>query len=288
MLGCDILKDYYKINEISKIYDIGKDSLRYYEKIGILNPKRDENGYRMYSLIDITTLNIIKELRGLGFGMQKIKEFLHNRNVNSTLSILEIEIDAINNRIFELENLKINISNRKANILKESSEQFFGEIKELFISERSCIHLNEAILREEEVDLMIRKLQDKYSKNLYILGNSMIGATVNVDIDELNNKAIQFENALKFSKYNSVFFVVDKKEEYDFIIPSRNYLCVKYRGNYNQTNYYILKITEYAKAHRYEIIDYPLEIYHIDIHETSIIDEFITEIQIAVSKKGAE
>lgn len=282
------MKDYYKINEISKIYDIGKDSLRYYEKIGILNPKRDENGYRMYSLLDITTLNIIKELRDLGFGMQKIKDFLNNRNIESTLSILEIEIDAINNRISELENLKKNISKRKANILNESSEQFFGEIKEEYIASRNCIHLNEAILREEEVDLMIRKLQDKYSKNLYILGNSMIGATVDIDINQINSNDVSFENSLKFSKYNSVFFVVDKEEEYDFIIPNGDYLCVKYRGNYNQTNYYILKLAEYAKKHNYELISNPLEIYHIDVHETGLVDEFITEIQIRVSKKGAD
>ena len=42
------MKDYYKIGEISKIYGIGRDSLMYYEDIGILKPFRDKNGYRMY------------------------------------------------------------------------------------------------------------------------------------------------------------------------------------------------------------------------------------------------
>ncbi|MDL0195921.1 MerR family DNA-binding transcriptional regulator, partial [Clostridioides difficile] len=35
------MKDYYKIGEISKIYGIGRDSLMYYEEIGILRPVRD-------------------------------------------------------------------------------------------------------------------------------------------------------------------------------------------------------------------------------------------------------
>lgn len=283
------MKDYYKINEISKIYDIGRDSLRYYEKIGILNPKRDNNGYRMYSLIDITTLNIIKELRNLGFGMQKIKEYLEVRSVNTTLSILELEISAIDERINELEKLKQNILKRKTNIIKEfSSEEIFGEIKEIPLKDRRCIHLNDSIMREEEVDLMIKKLQDKYSKNLYILGNSKIGATVDIDLQKLNNtNNFNFNDSIKFSRYNSVFFVVEENEDYDFLIQEGIYLSVKYRGNYNQTNYYILKIAEYANLNGYTLTSNPLEIYHIDVHETSIIDEFITEIQIRVSKKGA-
>ena len=37
------MKDYYKINEIARLYGIGVDSLRYYEKLGILKPRRDTN-----------------------------------------------------------------------------------------------------------------------------------------------------------------------------------------------------------------------------------------------------
>ena len=39
------MKDYYKISEISRLYGIGADSLRYYERAGIITPKRGENGY---------------------------------------------------------------------------------------------------------------------------------------------------------------------------------------------------------------------------------------------------
>ena len=81
------MKDYYKIGEISKIYGIGRDSLMYYEDIGILKPFRDKNGYRMYKLSDIWRLNLIKELRSLNFPMKKIKEYLDDRNIESTKEI---------------------------------------------------------------------------------------------------------------------------------------------------------------------------------------------------------
>ena len=47
------MEKYFKIGEISKLYHIGPDSLRYYEKIGILKPKRGENQYRLYRTEEI-------------------------------------------------------------------------------------------------------------------------------------------------------------------------------------------------------------------------------------------
>ena len=61
------MSKYFRIGEISKMYHIGTDSLRYYEKIGILSPKRGENQYRLYRTEDIWRLNVIRELRELGF-----------------------------------------------------------------------------------------------------------------------------------------------------------------------------------------------------------------------------
>jgi len=96
------MKNYYKINEISNLYNIGKDSLRYYEEIGILNPERDSNGYRLYSIQDIWKLNIIKDLRNLNFPMDVIKEYLDNKTVDNTLDILNEELDIIDKKMEQL------------------------------------------------------------------------------------------------------------------------------------------------------------------------------------------
>ena len=121
-----IMKNYYKINEISKLYRIGKDSLRYYERIGILNPKRDINGYRMYGFSDISRLNVINELKNLGFEIRRIKELLSERSVKSTMNMLDMEITEIDRKILELEVLKEKLKLRRINIEKEHSESSFG------------------------------------------------------------------------------------------------------------------------------------------------------------------
>ena len=76
------MKDRYKIGEISKLYAIGADSLRYYEKIGALHPRRDANNYRLYTLNDIYRLSIIRDLLGLDFSMTQIKQYLDDQTLD--------------------------------------------------------------------------------------------------------------------------------------------------------------------------------------------------------------
>lgn len=45
-----------KIKEVQEKLDISSYTLRYYEKMGLVKPYRDENGYRNYSDNDIKIL----------------------------------------------------------------------------------------------------------------------------------------------------------------------------------------------------------------------------------------
>ena len=92
------MKDHYKINEIAKLYGIGVDSLRYYERLGILKPQVDTNGYRLYSLKEMYKLNMIRDLRRLNFSMEQIKAYLEGQTVDNTLHLLRQEADLVQER----------------------------------------------------------------------------------------------------------------------------------------------------------------------------------------------
>ena len=38
------MKDSYTIHEIAALYGVGPDALRYYEKLGLIKPRRAQNG----------------------------------------------------------------------------------------------------------------------------------------------------------------------------------------------------------------------------------------------------
>ena len=267
------MKDYYKIGEISKIYGIGRDSLMYYEDIGILKPFRDKNGYRMYKLSDIWRLNLIKELRSLNFPMKKIKEYLDDRNIESTKEILNTEISLIDEKIEELLSYKENIMKRLDTISYELKNLKLYEIELVYINKRKALELNANITKDEEFDFLIQKLQKDYENRFTILGNNNIGSSFCLD---------KIKQGI-YNEFKSVFcFLEDEEEIYNIIFNEGYYLTLTYKGKYKNNKHYINKMFKYIEEKGYKIISDPIEIYKIDIHETEDINEFITEIQILV------
>jgi len=58
---------YYSTQKATEITGLSKYTLRYYEKIGVIqNIARDTNNYRKYSKKDIDWLILVKYLRGIG------------------------------------------------------------------------------------------------------------------------------------------------------------------------------------------------------------------------------
>ncbi len=50
------------IGEVARLFNISKDTLRYYDKIGILKPEvNKENGYRFYDIRHLEQLGLILE-----------------------------------------------------------------------------------------------------------------------------------------------------------------------------------------------------------------------------------
>ena len=96
-------KRYYTISEISRLFGIGIDSLRYYERLGAVTPQRGSNGYRLYDLDDIYKLSLIKDLRRLDVPMKQIKEHLDHQTLKGTLGLLEQEHHLLSERIEQLE-----------------------------------------------------------------------------------------------------------------------------------------------------------------------------------------
>lgn len=267
------MKDYYKIGEISKIYGIGRDSLMYYEEIGILKPFRDKNGYRMYNLSDIWRLNLIKELRSLNFPMKKIKEYLDDRNIESTKEILNKEISLIDEKIEELLSYKKNIMKRLDTINDELRNLKFDEIDLVYINKRKALELNANITKDEEFDFLIQKLQKDYENRFTILGNNNIGSSFCLD---------KIKQGI-YNEFKSVFcFLEDEEKIYNIIFNEGYYLTLTYKGEYKNNKYHINKMFKHIEEKGYKVISEPIEIYKIDIHETEDINEFVTEIQIPV------
>lgn len=63
----------YQIGDVADIVGMSRDTLRYYEKHGLLSPQKGENGYRYYTDSDVQNLISILYQRKMNFGLDKIR-----------------------------------------------------------------------------------------------------------------------------------------------------------------------------------------------------------------------
>ena len=67
----------YRIGELAKMCGVKADTLRFYEKHGLLAPSvRTESGYRIYTDIDADRLRFIIRAKEVGFTLNEISELL--------------------------------------------------------------------------------------------------------------------------------------------------------------------------------------------------------------------
>src|SRR5690606_24061882 len=65
---------------------LSRDTIRYYESIGLLSPlKRKENGYREYGETHIREIQFIIKSKEIGFTLEEIKKGLVNLRINGSL-----------------------------------------------------------------------------------------------------------------------------------------------------------------------------------------------------------
>ena len=66
----------FLIKKVSEISGVSVRTLHHYDEIGLLSPKKNENGYRYYSEYDMSFLQMILFYKYLRFPLKQIKELL--------------------------------------------------------------------------------------------------------------------------------------------------------------------------------------------------------------------
>ena len=93
-----------QIKEVQEKLKISSYTLRYYEKMRLIQPYRDENGYRNYNEEDIHKIERIMFLRDINVPIEDIKDILDNKVTFQ--DVLENHIEKVNTEIESLQYIK--------------------------------------------------------------------------------------------------------------------------------------------------------------------------------------
>lgn len=254
-------EDRYTIGEISKIYHIGPDSLRYYEEKGILEPKRGENGYRYYGSHSIWRMNVITNLRSLGFPVERIREYFQNRTADTTAGLLQEELEAISQKLRELVSMQQTVRGQLS-IIKKAQSLELGKIHIAEYGPRRVFTIQKPHSTDEDMDLLMRKLLEQSGKMPYMIGNNHMASVLAED-----GEPYTYSGAILFD------------EQGDKEIAGGMYLSVYY-GGATDSRRYAQQLAEYAREHNIPLAPPFFDLVWIDIHTASNPEEHISEVQV--------
>ncbi|MFS0562868.1 MerR family transcriptional regulator [Terribacillus sp. 179-K 1B1 HS] len=73
----------YRIGELAKLTDLSEHTLRFYEKEGLLVPKRNGSNIRVYSEDDRLWAEFIVHMKGTGMSLEDLKKYKNLRESES-------------------------------------------------------------------------------------------------------------------------------------------------------------------------------------------------------------
>ena len=101
----------FTIGQLSRLAGIGIETIRYYERIGLMpQPPRTGGGRRAFGPNNLAALSFIKRCRELGFSLEDIRALLalraSDRSCSDVKSIAERHLEAVRNKLHTLSEIE--------------------------------------------------------------------------------------------------------------------------------------------------------------------------------------
>ena len=113
------------IGELSKRSGFSRDTIRYYEKIGLIEvPKaRREHNYKDYPEEILQQLLVIKKYKSLGFTLEQIRELLVLQSIKvlkieKLIELVELKITGVDEEIEKLHAIKLKLNRELQGLTK--------------------------------------------------------------------------------------------------------------------------------------------------------------------------
>lgn len=239
-----LIEAYYSIGEISRLFGMSIQTLRYYDRLGLLHPAyvNKENNYRYYSHEQFLQIKLIKYLKTLGFSLSDIQGIVNqDLSPQVIIQLLREQEGAIDRKISELVSLRRDVNafeERLSNLVKHTLGKAFLETR----PERKVVAYDYIKRPDANLAIGIRKILVDIERDRSVLKYE---PGVLVSYDQFASSGI-----VKFEK---VIVELDDGSEYahDSILrfPAGSYAAIVYEGSIEEGADHYGKIVEFMSAH---------------------------------------
>ncbi|MBU2702438.1 DNA-binding transcriptional MerR regulator [Sporomusaceae bacterium BoRhaA] len=273
------MKKYLSISEMAEIHSVSRQTLIYYDKIGLFKPERvDEHGYRYYSSSQIPFLREICFLKAAGIKLADIKKHIKNRNLTTAISLLEYHRGFINKEIRKLLQTRESIESRLntyANIYSYKEELYQPVIEEF--SERKIVFFpfKHEISRQELHLTSMRAWNTLVKQGM--LPSKGFGTMIMKESVKENNI---FEGAGAFVFLSSE----DPAIQNVITLPAGKYICM-YKYGMPYDSQFLHRLLEWINDNHYKVIGNIVDACVLDTtfyNENTDVD--LCQLQVPIEK----
>lgn len=263
----------FSIGELSGYQHISKQTLIFYDKIGLFRPAYvdPKNGYRYYSSNQIDYLDTILIMKRIGFSLQEIRAHMEHYNIDNSLLALRRQLTVIDRQLRELQLIRSRLLHR-------------------------CEQMEHArSFRDEEVPIVMEEVSAQYIlyheiSPPYTLRETSIATKQCFATSFQKQLPIFFQcgvvvplphiRAGRFTEATAAFLPIEKTEEADHIqtLPAGTCISIYHFGDYLSIGRSYRKLLDYCSAHGLEIISDSYEFCINDYITTYDENEYITKI----------
>lgn len=269
-----------KIGEFSKLNQVTIKTLRHYEEVGLLIPfEIDEwTGYRYYSVEQIGIMNSIIYLKRLGFSLEEIKGMFEEGLTSPTSDMIEQKLSACmqeqkalswrQNELIELKKHIKNKSQMEKITIKSLPAVIVASHRRIINSYQELFELCPNVIGPEMARLGCECPEPGYC---FTIDHNKEYCESDIDIEycEAVTEKKQDSELIKFKELA--------------VVPEA--ICYSHYGSYEKFPQSWKKLYEYMEANNYVIADFPRFCYIDGIWNKENQEEWLTEIQVPVTKK---
>lgn len=276
----EIVENYFSIGEVAKYQNISKQTLIFYDKIGLFCPAYvdPKNGYRYYSAGQIDYLDTILIMKKIGFPLSEIREHMRDYTSDSSLAAMKKQLTVIESQMEELRLIRSRLQHRCAQM--EEAKRYRSRENPVLeeTAEERCI-----LCRKVEAPYTLREISiatkqcfaDFFQKNLPVYFQCGVSVPL---------KRIQEG---RYTEASIAFLPIEKTDKADNVttLPSGRCVSICHMGDYLSIGRSYEKLLGYCEEHRLQIISDSYEFCINDYITTNDENEYITKILFYVQDK---
>lgn len=272
-------KEYYSIGEVSKICNISRKTLRFYDEIGLISPDRicDENNYRFYNRKTLLSVPVVKYYKQMGFRLEEMREFIEG----NTYVVFG---DQFRKKIEELKELESSIMKKYTSIkdwrdlILEAQMVIESQVNEVGVK---FVEASEYCYMDQEFhyNYMESIINIPFTNYIESIENEITGPVM-IKFSSFKDKMASKSSDMRILQKTILECDMDKTET----VGGYMMISCYHIGAHETIDDTYKKILNWADTHGYQCVSESYERYVTDYWTTRNSNQFVTEIMIRATK----